>query len=35
VPLEEVGYEDEVVDALGVLPRFLRRFRLPGERAGD
>lgn len=29
VPLEEIGYEDEVVDNSGVLPRFVRLFRLP------
>ncbi|MDH5750625.1 MAG: DUF3604 domain-containing protein, partial [Rhodospirillales bacterium] len=28
VPLEEIGYEDEVVDASGVLPRFVKIFRL-------
>jgi hypothetical protein len=31
VPLEEIGYEDTIVDASGVLPRFLRLFRLPAE----
>ncbi len=29
VPLEEIGYEDEVVDNSGVLPRFVRIFRMP------
>lgn len=31
VPLEEIGYEDEIVDRSGVLPRFVRIFRLPAE----
>lgn len=31
VPLEEIGYEDEIMDASGVLPRFMRIFRLPAE----
>lgn len=29
VPLEEIGYEDEIVDNSAVLPRFVRIFRLP------
>ena len=29
VPLEDIGYEDEVFDASGVLPRYLKLFRLP------
>ncbi|MEX2450096.1 MAG: hypothetical protein WD407_04505 [Rhodospirillales bacterium] len=31
VPLEEIGYEDEVFDKSGVLPRYLKIFRLPTE----
>jgi hypothetical protein len=31
VPLEEIGLEDEVFDASGVLPRYLKVFRLPEE----
>jgi hypothetical protein len=31
VPLEEIGYEDEVFDRSGVLPRYLKIFRLPAE----
>jgi len=31
VPLEEIGYEDEVFDRSGVLPRYLKLFRLPAE----
>ncbi len=31
VPLEEIGYEDEIVDASGVLPRHVRLFRLPAD----
>ncbi len=31
VPLEEIGYEDEVFDRAGVLPRYLKIFRLPAE----
>ncbi len=31
VPLEEIGLEDEVFDASGVLPRYLKLFRLPAE----
>jgi hypothetical protein len=31
VPLEEIGYEDEVFDRSGVLPRYLKIFRLPEE----
>lgn len=31
VPLEEIGYEDEIFDRSGVLPRTLRIFRLPQE----
>jgi len=29
VPLEDIGFEDEVFDNSGVLPRYLRLFRLP------
>ncbi len=29
VPLEEIGYEDEVFDRSGELPRYLKLFRLP------
>jgi len=31
VPLEAIGYEDEIVDNSGVLPRFVRIFRLPAK----
>lgn len=31
VPLEEIGYEDEIFDRSGVLPRYLKIFRLPAE----
>lgn len=31
VPLEEIGYEDEVFDRSGVLPRYLKLFRMPTE----
>ncbi len=31
VPLEEIGYEDETVDASAVLPRHVRMFRLPTQ----
>ena len=31
VPLEEIGYDDEIVDASGILPRFVRFSRLPAE----
>ncbi|MFQ5937452.1 MAG: DUF3604 domain-containing protein [Acidiferrobacterales bacterium] len=31
MPLEEIGYEDEVIDNSGILPRFVRIFRLPPE----
>ena len=31
VPLEDIGYEDEVFDNSGVLPRYLKLFRLPSE----
>lgn len=31
VPLEEIGLEDEVFDQSGVLPRYLKVFRLPTE----
>ncbi len=31
VPLEDISYEDEVFDNSGVLPRFLKIFRLPTE----
>jgi hypothetical protein len=29
VPLEDIGYEDEVFDNSGMLPRYLKLFRLP------
>ena len=29
VPLEDIGFEDEVFDNSGVLPRYLKMFRLP------
>jgi hypothetical protein len=29
--MEEIGYEDEVFDRSGVLPRYLKVFRLPSE----
>jgi len=31
VPLEEIGLDDEIIDNSGVLPRFIRLFRLPDE----
>jgi hypothetical protein len=31
VPLEEIGFEDEVFDKSGVLPRYLKIFRMPSE----
>jgi len=31
VPLEEIGLEDEIFDRSGVLPRYLKIFRLPAE----
>ncbi|MDA0304664.1 MAG: DUF3604 domain-containing protein [Proteobacteria bacterium] len=31
VPLEDIGLEDEVFDKSGILPRFLKIFRLPEE----
>ena len=31
VPLEEIGYEDEVFDKSGILPRYLKLYRLPAE----
>ena len=31
LPLEEIGFEDEVFDRSGVLPRYLKVFRLPSE----
>ncbi|MCG8547033.1 MAG: DUF3604 domain-containing protein [Alphaproteobacteria bacterium] len=31
VPLEEIGYEDEVCDNSGILPRYLKLFRLPAD----
>lgn len=31
VPLEEIGYDDEVFDKSGILPRYLKLFRLPAE----
>jgi len=31
VPIEDIGYEDEIFDASGVLPRYLKLFRLPDE----
>lgn len=33
VPLEEIGFEDEVFDQSGILPRYLKLFRLPAENA--
>jgi hypothetical protein len=33
VPLEEIGLEDEIFDRSGVLPRYLKIFRLPAENA--
>ena len=31
VPIEDIGFEDEVFDNSGVLPRYLKLFRLPSE----
>ena len=31
VPLEEIGFEDEVFDESEILPRYLKVFRLPTE----
>jgi len=31
VPLEEIGYDDEIFDQSGILPRYLKLFRLPSE----
>jgi Protein of unknown function (DUF3604) len=31
VPLEEIGYDDEIFDKSGILPRYLKLFRLPSE----
>lgn len=31
VPLEEIGFEDEVFDKSDILPRYLKIFRLPSE----
>jgi len=31
VPIEDIGFEDEVFDNSGVLPRYLKLFRLPNE----
>lgn len=31
VPLEEIGYDDEICDNSDVLPRFLKLFRMPSE----
>ena len=31
VPLEDIGLEDEVFDMSGILPRYLKVFRLPAE----
>ena len=31
VPIEDIGFEDEVFDNSGVLPRYLKIFRLPTE----
>lgn len=31
VPLEEIGYDDEVCDNSDVLPRFLKLFRMPSD----
>jgi hypothetical protein len=29
IPIEEIGYEDELFDCSAVLPRYLKVFRLP------
>jgi hypothetical protein len=29
IPIEDIGFEDEVFDNSGVLPRYLKVFRLP------
>ena len=31
IPIEDIGYEDEIFDNSGVLPRYLKVFRLPTE----
>ena len=31
IPLEEIGFEDEVFDESGVLPRYLKVFRMPNK----
>ena len=31
IPVEEIGYEDEIFDRSGVLPRYLKVYRLPAE----
>jgi hypothetical protein len=31
IPLEEIGFEDEVFDKSGVLPRYLKIFRMPSK----
>ena len=31
VPIEDIGFEDEIFDNSGVLPRYLKLFRLPTE----
>ncbi len=31
IPIEDIGFEDEVFDNSGVLPRYLKLFRLPTE----
>jgi hypothetical protein len=31
IPLEDIGFDDEVIDNSGVLPRFVRIFRLPTD----
>ena len=31
IPIEDIGFEDEIFDNSGVLPRYLKVFRLPTE----
>ena len=31
IPVEEIGFEDEIFDRSGVLPRYLKVYRLPAE----